>query len=86
MEVLRLLLDLDASVIYHDPHVPAIDDRGITMLGSPLTPNVVSDCDLVIIATQHTGVDYAMVRKFAPLVLDTRNAMGDMPADNIIPL
>jgi UDP-N-acetyl-D-glucosamine dehydrogenase len=56
------------------------------MLGSPLTPNVVSDCDLVIIATQHTGVDYAMVRKFAPLVLDTRNAMGDMPADNIIPL
>ena len=39
-----------------------------------LTPDLLARQDAVVIATDHTGVDYARVVEHAPLVIDTRNA------------
>ncbi|MDT4968997.1 MAG: hypothetical protein QOJ64_3734, partial [Acidobacteriota bacterium] len=33
-----------------------------------------SDC--VVIVTDHSGVDYHRVTELAPLIVDTRNALG----------
>jgi UDP-N-acetyl-D-mannosaminuronate dehydrogenase len=40
-----------------------------------LTPDVVAAADCVIVVTDHTAVDYRMIKRMAKLVVDTRNAI-----------
>jgi UDP-N-acetyl-D-glucosamine dehydrogenase len=39
--------------------------------------------DLVVILTDHSGFDYAMIAKFSPLIFDTRNALRDLSYGNV---
>lgn len=81
LDVIRLLQAKGADVAYHDPHCPEIRDDGHTRLEGlpmhsvPLTPEVLETADLVLVATDHTGVDYQHVANHASLVLDTRGMM-----------
>jgi UDP-N-acetyl-D-glucosamine dehydrogenase len=74
LDVMRLLKDDGADVVYHDPHVPEIRGHGLELENSPLTNDLISGSDLVVILTDHTGIDYARVVEKAKCVLDTRNA------------
>jgi len=38
--------------------------------------DTISHYDLVLIATNHASVDYAELAQWAPLIVDTRNAMA----------
>ena len=62
-----------ASVAYHDPHVPSFAANGLALESVPLAP---SDYDAVVIATAHSGIDYARLVDDAHLVVDLRNATG----------
>lgn len=77
-EVLELLLKQGAKVTYHDPHV-AVFHKGRKhkheMRSVPLTAATLEATDAVIILTDHTAVDYALLGKHAPLIIDTRDAM-----------
>lgn len=49
-----------------------------------LTASLLESCDLVIITTAHTNVDYAFVQRHAKAVFDTKNATkGLAERDNI---
>jgi UDP-N-acetyl-D-glucosamine dehydrogenase len=74
VEVIELLQEDGAEVVYHDPHVPDFRDRGLSMESVPLTEDLLAECDLVIVLTDHSGVDYDRVVAGARHVLDTRNA------------
>ena len=74
MDVLKLLLKEGASVQFHDPYVSEFDDHGFKMKGIELTEKALKEADLVLIATDHTNVDYNWVVKTATRTLDTRNA------------
>lgn len=74
IEVIRLLRDSGAEVTYHDPWIPQFRDHGMEMRSVPLTEERLSQADLVLIATDHTRVDYSWVVKHAVSVFDTRNA------------
>lgn len=67
-----------AEVSFHDPHVPVLS-RGrhyaIDLESTPLSDEVLSSCDAVLIVTDHAQVDYARVAALAPLVVDTRGVM-----------
>ncbi len=68
-----------AEISFHDPHVaewPAMRHYpGLSVPSVPeLTPDILAAQDAVIIVTDHTSVDYAMVVEHATLVIDTRNA------------
>ena len=41
-----------------------------------LTPETLASHDVVLIATDHDAVDYALIGAHAPLVVDTRNRMA----------
>ena len=41
-----------------------------------LTPETLRGVDAVLIATDHDGVDYALVAAHARLIVDTRNVMA----------
>ena len=81
LEILRLLQEKGADIAYHDPFCSEIVDDGHTPLtGLPLhsvelTEDRLAHTDAVVIVTDHTTVDYGMVRRHAPLVVDTRGVM-----------
>ena len=45
------------------------------VLNVELTPETVAAADCVMVVTDHSDVDYRMVRRAAKVVVDTRNAM-----------
>ncbi|MCX7934042.1 MAG: nucleotide sugar dehydrogenase, partial [Planctomycetota bacterium] len=45
----------------------------------PLTAQRLRAADAVLIATDHSAVDYALIGRTARLVVDTRNAMARVP-------
>lgn len=78
-ELIELLLDRGAVISYHDPFVPVAPKMRHypalpAMKSVDLTANMLQEQDCVLIATDHTLVDYADVVRHAKLVVDTRNA------------
>jgi UDP-N-acetyl-D-glucosamine dehydrogenase len=75
LDIIRLLEDQGARVVYSDPHVPCFSENGHEYRSVPLDAQTVAAADCVMIVTDHTAVDYRMIRRSAKLVVDTRNAM-----------
>lgn len=69
-----LLLETGAELIIHDPFVSSVTIAGKNFDTVPLTQEVVETADLVVIATDHSGIDYDWLVQHARRVLDTRNA------------
>lgn len=78
-EVVRLLHEEGADVVYHDPLVPTFREGPITLKSVPLTPAEIKKADLVIIATDHSIVDYELLGRHARHIFDTRNVMKKLP-------
>lgn len=80
MHLIDRLSDLGARVSYHDPWVPeALPTRkyALGMKSVALTPEVVREHDVVLIATAHSDIDYGELARSARLVVDTRDAMRE---------
>jgi UDP-N-acetyl-D-glucosamine dehydrogenase len=68
------LMHKGAEVSYHDPFISemTLDGRG-SLSGVALSEETLHACDCVLIVTDHSDIDYSLVVKLAPLVVDTRN-------------
>jgi UDP-N-acetyl-D-glucosamine dehydrogenase len=75
LDIIRLLEGQGAAVSYHDPHVPVLNEDGHEFHSVALTPDLVAAADCVLIVTDHTIVDYRMIKRKAKLIVDTRNAI-----------
>jgi UDP-N-acetyl-D-glucosamine dehydrogenase len=75
LDIIRLLEGQGAKVTYFDPHVPRFREDGQEFRSVELTPDLVAAADCVMIVTDHTAVDYRMIKRKAKLVVDTRNAI-----------
>ena len=80
LDVIRLLEERGASVVYHDPHVSSYREDGQVRTGVALTDQELTRSDAVVIVTDHRAVDYERVLERAGLVIDTRNALGRVGA------
>ncbi len=76
---------------YHDPFIPVIPPtrEHAALAGRrsvPLTADNLAAYDAALIATDHDGVDYALVAASLPIVVDTRNACAraGLAGDNIV--
>ncbi|ACA20827.1 nucleotide sugar dehydrogenase [Methylobacterium sp. 4-46] len=81
LRLMRLIEARGATCLYHDPLVPVLPPtREYASLAgrrsTPLDAGTLRAVDAVLIATDHDGVDYALVAAEARLVVDTRNAMA----------
>ncbi|MDX2029709.1 MAG: nucleotide sugar dehydrogenase [Blastocatellia bacterium] len=74
--IVEKLQELGAEVRFHDPHVAEIhlEGNGQVMQGTPLTSELVTDADCVVIVTDHRSIDYGWICERSKLVVDTRNA------------
>jgi UDP-N-acetyl-D-glucosamine dehydrogenase len=78
LKLMELLSARGAEVAYHDPHLPVLLENRrhperAGMRSVELTPETVAGFDVALIATDHDAVDYGLLVRHAPLVVDTRN-------------
>jgi UDP-N-acetyl-D-glucosamine dehydrogenase len=76
LDIMRLLQQRGAAVSYHDPYVPVLDHEGISLQSVALEPATARAADCLIIVTDHSNLDYDLIRSEARRVVDTRHALG----------
>ena len=78
LDVIRLLERRGAVVSYHDPHVARLHEDGVDLKSVVLDADALRAADCVVIVTDHSTIDYGLIAREAPLVVDTRHALpGD---------
>lgn len=86
MELLEILIHKNARVDYSDPYFPTLPrmrKHNITRQSVPLTAENIAKFDCVLIATNHDAFDYALIKKAAKLIVDTRGVYTER-AENIV--
>jgi UDP-N-acetyl-D-glucosamine dehydrogenase len=78
LDVIRLLEEQGAEVVYHDPHVASFREDGHERKSVALTDSELSSADAVVIVTDHSSIDYNRVVQLARVVVDTRNATAGL--------
>ncbi len=76
LDIIKLLEERGASVSYHDPYVRRFTENEHTLSSVPLTEAALKAADAVMIVTDHSAIDYGLVRRASRLVVDTRNALA----------
>lgn len=76
-ELLHLLNERGADVDYHDPHIPEMPSMRSWPALEPrksvaLDAETIGAYDLVLIATDHSSVDYESLADHAKIIVDTR--------------
>jgi UDP-N-acetyl-D-glucosamine dehydrogenase len=82
LDVIGLIKQKSAEVLYHDPYVPSLLEDGITMKSVPDLMEAVREVDCVVIITNHSQYDYPAILQEAKMVVDTRNALGKLGKEN----
>jgi UDP-N-acetyl-D-glucosamine dehydrogenase len=75
LDVIRLLRQRGADVCYHDPHVSRVKEDGVDLASLPLDMATLRGVDCVVIVTDHSSVDYALVAREARVIVDTRHVL-----------
>jgi UDP-N-acetyl-D-glucosamine dehydrogenase len=82
LDVIGLLMAKGARVDYHDPFIPTLKHDSWEKVSVPDLKAAVRAVDCVVIVTNHSQYDYAMLLENAKLIVDTRNALRDAGRDN----
>ena len=75
LEIIEHLMKQGAHVSYADPFTPQLALEGHKLSAVEPTPEALAAADCVLILTNHSSFNYAVIAERAPLVVDTRNAM-----------
>ncbi|MHB1168923.1 MAG: nucleotide sugar dehydrogenase [Longimicrobiales bacterium] len=86
LDVMKLLEEKGATVLYHDPYVPEVREDGHTWTSLPFNAETLAAADCVVITTDHSDIRYDELVDLPVPVVDTRNAMKGMDGLNIIGL
>nr|WP_305123472.1 nucleotide sugar dehydrogenase [Roseomonas sp. GC11] len=92
IEIFRLLAERGAELSYHDPLVPRFPaTRRLHGAAPPLesralTPEFIAGQDAVLLVTPQPGMDFALLRAHARLIVDTRGVYRDAAVDTAAPL
>ncbi len=77
-KLMELLQAGGAVLSYNDPHIPVLPSMRhyqVPRLASEdLTPDFLASQDCILIATDHSAYDFESIVRFAPMIVDTRNA------------
>lgn len=87
VEMMEYLREQGAVLAYSDPHVsrfPRMREHQFDLEHTPISEETLAGQDCVLIATDHAAVDYDLVLKHAPLVVDTRGVYRDRNDPKIV--
>ncbi len=86
-KIMEALEEQGAEVGYNDPYIPAIKSRREyrQFIGKQsIALDQLNTYDLTVILTDHSAYDYADIVQNSNLIVDTRNACGNIKSDKII--
>lgn len=86
LDILSLLSDRGAELVWHDPWVSALRDYDQVSELEELSASSLADVDCALIVTAHGNVDYELILANVPRVVDTRDALHGIKSDKIIRL
>ncbi len=86
LDILTLLGRMGANLSYCDPHVPELDEHGITMTGEKFSAATLRKADCVVVVTDHSAFDWDLVATEAKAVVDARNALKGKGGPKVIKL
>ncbi|MFA5144945.1 MAG: nucleotide sugar dehydrogenase [Candidatus Omnitrophota bacterium] len=73
LDIIDILRERNVTVSYYDPLIPYLKLGGLSLESIKLSKARLSGFDCVIIATDHSGVDYGGILKDSKLIFDTRH-------------
>jgi len=79
LDIIHLLEEKGANVSYHDPHVPAFQHEGMEMVGVTNLGLALRLADCVVIVTDHSAYDWAILPRHTNCIVDTRHIIGHQP-------
>jgi len=82
LDVIGLLKEKGADVVYYDPFVPQLSHEGWDLQSLPDLMKGAEESDAVVIITNHAALDYDGLAEHASLIFDTRNAMQAAGIEN----
>jgi UDP-N-acetyl-D-glucosamine dehydrogenase len=81
LDIIRILQERDAEVLYHDSYCPIIANDGHTEIphlplhSTPLTDDLLQKCHVVVVVTDHSGLDYPGIAARSKALVDTRGVV-----------
>ena len=77
IDFIKILRKKKISVSYHDPNVKFLKSRNLknTLNSKNLNSNELKKYDCVIIVTNHSNINYDLIKKNSKLIIDTRNIL-----------
>ena len=86
LTLMELLKTRGCEVDYFDPVIPYLTIGTINQKSIHLSKKSLSRYDCVVMATNHTRVDYPLILRNAKLIFDTRNVYGAIHRANLVRL
>jgi UDP-N-acetyl-D-glucosamine dehydrogenase len=83
LDIIHLLERRGAKLSYSDPHVSHLRFDGFELCSDEAA---LKKADCVVIVTDHSGFDYKGLVDYAPLIVDTRNALKGVVSEKIVRL
>jgi UDP-N-acetyl-D-glucosamine dehydrogenase len=84
LKLIHLLQKQSKQVSYHDPFVPDISEVPLypemKLSSIELSPDSLSEYDVVVIATDHSSYDWNQIAEKSQLIVDTHNVMKGIEA------
>lgn len=78
LDVIGLLQQRGAQVLYYDPYIPMLVEDEMELTSVPDLLPAVREADCVVIITNHKTIDYQEILENAKVIVDTRNALGNI--------
>ena len=86
LDIIRILKEKGAEVIFNDPNVPFIKTDELKMSSVVIDEELLKKMDCVVITTDHSGYNWKWITENANLIVDTRNATRGINEEKIIRL
>jgi UDP-N-acetyl-D-glucosamine dehydrogenase len=85
LDILELLHRRGARLSYTDPYVPVVEHADVSLSSIP-EECVASGVDCAVVCTDHRAFDYRSMPARFPVIVDTRNALKGVAANNVFRL
>ncbi|MCM8799523.1 MAG: nucleotide sugar dehydrogenase [Candidatus Omnitrophica bacterium] len=86
LDIIEILQKNDIKVAYYDPLIPYLKINNINLKASELKKEILNKFDCVIIATDHSNIDYKFILDNSSLIFDTRNVYRGIDDRRIVRL
>lgn len=87
LDIIEILLKKGSCVSYYDPLIPYLKfNECIDLKSIKISSSALSGYDCILIATDHSNINYGFILKHARLIFDTRNKYKGIKNNKVIRL